>query len=32
MLHYIAGMANGDYVDIGREQAGNHFEALLAAK
>jgi len=31
VLHYIAGMANGDYVDIGREQAGNHFEALLAA-
>ncbi|GGO78495.1 transporter [Marinobacterium nitratireducens] len=31
VLHYIAGMANGDYTDIGRDQAGSHFEALLAA-
>ncbi|MFC6670150.1 sodium-dependent transporter [Marinobacterium aestuariivivens] len=31
VLHYIAGMAAGDFVDIGRDQAGGRFEALLAA-
>jgi NSS family neurotransmitter:Na+ symporter len=30
VLYYVAGMANGEFIDIGSEMAGKKFEALLA--